>query len=67
VMLSLTLLFPPVSALFRFGTLHLGDLALTLGAGVLVLVFLEALKSIWRGRLSHSSQGMDTRFGSRPI
>jgi Ca2+-transporting ATPase len=56
VMLSLTLLFPPVSALFRFGPLHLDDLALTFGAGVLVLVFLEALKSIWRGRLSYSSQ-----------
>jgi P-type Ca2+ transporter type 2C len=67
VMLSLTLLFPPVSALFRFGPLHLDDLALTLGAGVLVLVFLEALKSKWRGRLSFSSQNRGTRFGSRPI
>ncbi len=51
VMLSLTLLFPPVSALFRFGPLHLDDLALTLGAGIVVLVSLEALKSTWRGRL----------------
>ena len=67
VMLSLTLLFPPVSALFRFGPPHLDDLALTLGAGVLVLVFLEALKSKWRGRLSFSSQNRGTRFGSRPI
>ena len=67
MMLSLTLLFPPVSALFRFGPLHLDDLALTFGAGVLVLVFLEALKSIWRGRLSFSSQNRATRFGSRPI
>jgi Ca2+-transporting ATPase len=50
VMLSLTLLFPPVSALFRFGPLHLDDLALTLGAGIVVLVSLEALKSAWRGR-----------------
>jgi P-type Ca2+ transporter type 2C len=66
VMLSLTLLFPPVSVLFRFGPLHLDDLALTLGAGVLVLVFLEGLKSIWSGRLSYSSHGMNTRFGSRP-
>jgi P-type Ca2+ transporter type 2C len=52
VMLSLTLLFPPVSALFRFGPLHLDDLALTFGAGVLVLVFLEGLKSIWGGRVA---------------
>jgi P-type Ca2+ transporter type 2C len=50
VMLGLTLLFPPVSALFRFGPLHLDDLALTLGAGIVVLVFLEALKSAWHGR-----------------
>jgi len=50
-MLSLTLLWPFASGLFRFGPLHLGDLALTLGAGVLVLVFLERLKPIWRERL----------------
>ncbi|WP_291869142.1 cation-translocating P-type ATPase [Bradyrhizobium sp.] len=51
VMLGLTLLLPPVSSLFRFGPLHLDDLALTLGAGIVVLVSLEALKSVWRGRL----------------
>ena len=50
VMLGLTLLLPPVSALFRFGPLHLDDLALTLGAGIVVLVALEAVKSVWRGR-----------------
>ncbi len=50
VMLSLTLLFPAASALFRFGPLHLDDLALTLAAGIVVLVSLEALKSIGRGR-----------------
>jgi Ca2+-transporting ATPase len=66
VMLSLTLLFPPVSALFRFGPLHLDDLALTLGAGLVVLVFLEALKSLWRGRLFQSSH-RGNRFKSRPI
>jgi Ca2+-transporting ATPase len=52
VVLSLTLLFPPISALFRFGTLHLDDLALTLGAGIAVLVVLEALKSLGRGQAS---------------
>jgi Ca2+-transporting ATPase len=51
-MLSVTLLFPPISALFRFGPLHIDDLALTFGAGVLVLVCLEAFKSIWRDRLA---------------
>jgi Ca2+-transporting ATPase len=50
-MLGLTLLWPLVSDLFRFGSLHLDDLALTLGAGVLVLVFLELLKPLWRERL----------------
>ena len=67
VMLSLTLLFSPVSALFRFGPLHLDDLALTFGAGVLVLVFLEALKFIRRRRLSYSSQSRGTRFGYRQL
>ena len=50
VMLSVTLLFPSASALFRFGPLHLDDLALTLAAGIVVLVLLEALKAIGRGR-----------------
>lgn len=50
-MLGLTLLWPFASGLFHFGPLHLDDLALTLGAGVLVLVFLELLKPLWRERL----------------
>jgi Ca2+-transporting ATPase len=48
-MLSLTLLSPPISGLFRFGPLHFDDLAVTLGAGVLLLVLLEAFKYVWRG------------------
>jgi len=51
-MLSLTLLWPLASDLFRFGPLHWDDLAVTLGAGVLVLVLLEFLKPIWRERLT---------------
>ena len=35
-MLSLTLLWPLVRDLFRFGPLHWDDLAVTLGAGVFV-------------------------------
>ncbi len=50
-MLSLTLLWPIARNLFRFGPLHWDDLALTLGAGALVLVFLEILKPLWRARL----------------
>ncbi len=49
--LGLTLLWPFASDLFRFGPLHLDDLALTLGAGALVLVSLEILKPLWRERL----------------
>ncbi len=49
--LSLTLLMPFVSELFRFGPLHIPDLALTLAAGVVLLVSLELLKSHWYDRL----------------
>lgn len=34
------------NGLFRFGPLHLDDLAVTLGAGVVVLVLLEVLKPL---------------------
>ncbi|MCC7273507.1 MAG: cation-translocating P-type ATPase [Alphaproteobacteria bacterium] len=44
-MLGLTLLWPVAGGLFRFGTLHAADLALALGAGALVLVLLELIKS----------------------
>ena len=50
-MLSLTLLWPFASGLFRFGPLHADDLSLTLGAGFLVLAALELLKPRWRARL----------------
>jgi Ca2+-transporting ATPase len=46
-----TLLWPLASALFRFGPLHLDDLAITLAAGIAVLVCLEFLKHFWRERL----------------
>ena len=50
-MLALTLLWPFASKLFAFGPLHADDLALTLGAGVIVLVALELLKPVLRPRL----------------
>jgi Ca2+-transporting ATPase len=50
-MLSVTLLWPFARGLFRFGPLHLDDIALTLSAGILVLVFLELLKRLWHARL----------------
>ena len=51
VVLASSLLVPFVSHLFRFGPLHLDDLALTIAAGLGVLVMLELLKPIWRTRL----------------
>jgi P-type Ca2+ transporter type 2C len=51
VILSLTLLWPSASKLFGFGPLHADDLALTLGAGFIVLVCLEMLKPLLRSRL----------------
>ncbi len=47
LMLALTLFWPLAKSLFRFGPLHADDLALTIGAGILVLVFLEFLKPMW--------------------
>jgi len=49
--LALTLFWPFASKLFSFGPLHADDLALTLGAGIIVLVSLEMLKPILRPRL----------------
>ena len=49
--LATTLLWPFASDLFRFGPLHGDDLAVTVAAGVVVLVVLELLKLLWRKRL----------------
>ena len=48
-MLAGTLLWPAARDLFRFGPLHLDDLSLTVGVGIVVLVTLELLKWLWRG------------------
>ncbi len=50
-MLAVTLLVPPVRQMFRFGPLHLDDIAVTLAAGLLTIGILEALKPHWRKRL----------------
>ena len=49
--LALSLLWPAASKLFAFGPLHLDDLALTLGAGLIALVSLEILKPLLCSRL----------------
>jgi P-type Ca2+ transporter type 2C len=50
-MLGLCLGVPALRELFRFGVLHLDDLAITLGSALLILVTLELLKPLWRARL----------------
>ena len=47
-MLALTMLWPAARHLFRFGPLHADDLSLTVAAGFVVLVALEALKPLLR-------------------
>jgi Ca2+-transporting ATPase len=49
--LGSSLFWPAASALFRFGPLHVDDLALTLAAGIVVLIVLEMFKYLWRVRL----------------
>jgi Ca2+-transporting ATPase len=50
-MLGLCLSVPALRELFRFGALHVDDLALTIGAALLVLFALELLKPFWRAQL----------------
>jgi P-type Ca2+ transporter type 2C len=64
-MLGLTLLWPFASKLFRFGPLHLDDLAVTLGAGAVVLVVLEVLKPIWRAKFERLPDGKSNFEPSR--
>jgi Ca2+-transporting ATPase len=49
-LLGLTLLWPFARDLFRLGPLHLDDLVLTLGAGVVLVMLLEAFKPHLAGR-----------------
>ena len=47
-MLALTLAWPLMMSLFRFGPLHLDDLTLAVGAGLVVLLALASLKRLLR-------------------
>jgi P-type Ca2+ transporter type 2C len=51
--LAAALFWPAAASLFRFGPLHADDLLLTFATAVAVLLSLEALKPIWRWRLTH--------------
>jgi Ca2+-transporting ATPase len=46
-LLAAAVYWPPAQALFHFGRMHGDDLAWCIGAGVLSLLLLEALKSRW--------------------
>jgi P-type Ca2+ transporter type 2C len=63
LMLGISLFWPAARAQFRFGPLHLDDLALTLASGLSVLVVLELLKPLWRRRFS----GRGAREGMRAL
>ncbi|MFZ4407006.1 MAG: cation-translocating P-type ATPase [Paracraurococcus sp.] len=49
-LLSVTLLWPFARRLFRFGPLHLNDLAVVLAVGLLTILLLDAAKPHWRRR-----------------
>jgi Ca2+-transporting ATPase len=57
--LGVSLLWPFAQGLFRFGPLHVNDLAVTVGAGTLLLVLLEVVKPLWWRDRSRSSAGSE--------
>jgi len=65
--LGLTLLWPFARGLFRFGPLHWDDLALTLGAGALVLIVLEVAKPIWRVKLEPTREDKSGHVSSETL
>lgn len=50
-LLSIALFWPPAQTLFRFGPLHLDDIAISLAGTGVLLAILEITKSVWRGAL----------------
>ena len=50
-LLSIALFWPPAQALFRFGPLHLDDIAISVAGTGILLAALEVAKSVWRGAL----------------
>lgn len=47
VLLATAIIWPPARSLFHFGRLHWDDLSICAAVGVLSLIALEALKSVW--------------------
>ncbi|MCA3261327.1 MAG: cation-translocating P-type ATPase [Telmatospirillum sp.] len=56
LMLGATLAIPALRDLFRFGPLHMDDLLLTVGAGLVVLVVLEIAKPLLRRAMAPVSR-----------
>jgi Ca2+-transporting ATPase len=50
-LLLVTVSWSPIESLFRFGSLHWDDLAICIGAAMVLLSTLEALKRLWQARL----------------
>jgi Ca2+-transporting ATPase len=51
-LLLITVRWGPAEALFRFGPLHVDDLAICIAAAVILLAVLEGLKHRWRAMLT---------------
>ena len=51
-MLGVVLFWGPTRHLFQFGPLHLPDLALCIGGGIVTLIALDWLKPLWRAKLT---------------
>jgi len=46
-LLAVTIYWPPAQQMFHFGQLHLTDIAICIGASVISLLILEAIKAKW--------------------
>jgi Ca2+-transporting ATPase len=62
-MLALVLFWPSARELFRFGTLHLDDVVLFSGAGIIVLLSLQLLKLLRHERSRHDFRGRSDTVG----
>jgi Ca2+-transporting ATPase len=51
-LMSIVLLWLPARNLFHLGPLHLDDVAICLGAGLLTLIALDLFKPVWRARFT---------------
>jgi Mg2+-importing ATPase len=66
-LLGLALTFEPVRDLFRFGRLHVDDLAVAVAATVALAGLLEFLKGFWRARLAGDIATMGDRVEADDI